>query len=183
MKKIIALLSLPLIFILISCSQKSNAKYLKSPLSSNESIGVIIDCPNDVKNVVLTKFLEKGFSVKAINASDLYTLDQVFDISDYNRLAYSNSDILSNQQIENNIYKMHIYQFELNKAEVLADLKNKWRVNYLIILDLKDWEDISWGRAVNLSTMDLVWVENYATRYSDNLEDVVAYMINSVTGK
>lgn len=183
MKKIFSLFTLFLIVIVLGCSQKTSTKFLKAPLSVNSRIGVIIDCPNDIKNIVLTKFLKKGYQVKAINASDLYTISDVFDVEDYQKLAYSNSDILGNQQLSDNVYKMHIYQFELNKAETLTEIRKNWGIDYMIILDLKDWKEISWARAVNLTNMELIWVENYPTKYTDELNEVLDHFVNSITGK
>ncbi|MBN1500471.1 MAG: hypothetical protein JW982_09955 [Spirochaetes bacterium] len=165
------------------CSTPQGVKYLKNPVSARSSIAVIIDCPNDIKNVVMAEFLKKGYNVKAVNASDMYTLSDVFDINDYSRLAYRNSEILSGQKLYENVYKMHIYNFESNKADMLNEMKNKWQVNYLILLELSDWKKISWARAIDLNSMELIWVENYPTKYKDTLDDVVTYFISSMSAK
>ncbi len=180
MKKIIILFT---VAALSFCSTQQGVKYLKAPVPSRASVAVIIDCPNDIKNVVMAEFLKKGFNVKAVNASDIYTLGEVFDISDYKKLAYRNSEILSGQKLYENVYKMHIYNFESNKADMLNEMKTKWQVNYLVLLELSDWKKLSWARAIDLNSMELVWVENYPTKYKDSLTDVVTYFIDSMSVK
>jgi hypothetical protein len=120
----------------------------------------------------------------AINASDFYSLKDVFDIKDMKKVSYkskSRDSIISMERTINNIYKLHIYNFEANKAEILNELKTKWRVQYLILLDLKDWQDISWGRAINLNTYQLIWVENYPTSEIDNIETLTEHFIQSMS--
>jgi hypothetical protein len=63
---------------------------------------------------------------------------------------------------------------------MLDEIKKKWGVSYLIILDLKDWQSVSWGRAIDLNTLELMWVENYPTRYTDNVETILDYFIESM---
>jgi hypothetical protein len=75
-----------------------------------------------------------------------------------------------------------VYNFEVNKIEILKEMKVKWDINYLIILDLKDWKNVCWGRAIDLNTYELVWVENYPTKYSDNVETIIGHFISSITG-
>jgi hypothetical protein len=184
-KKIfLCFLILPFIF---SCSTKKSIKFSKTNISSGSSIAVIIDCPNNAKNVVLTEFMKKKFRVKAINASDLYTLQDIYDIKDFKHVAYKSSlkdvqSLMSMEKTYDNLYKLHVYNFEANKAEILKEMKVKWDINYLIILDLKDWQNVSWGRAIDLSNYELVWVENYATKYNDNIETIIGHFIDSITG-
>lgn len=181
MKKSIFIISLVVLFSLFtSCSTPKGVKYLKNPIGPNNNIGIIINCPNDIQNFVLAEYLKRGYEVKAINASDIYTISDVFDVKDYRRLAYKNSEILSNQKLSDNVYKMHIYNFELNKAQTLTQIKNTWNINYLIILDLKDWKSLSWARAINLNSMSVIWVENYPTKYKDSLEDVIIHFADSM---
>ncbi len=174
-------------FIFSSCASKRPVMYSKIKMSSNSSIAVIIDCPNNAKNVVLTEFMKKRFKVKAINASDLYTLSDVYDIKDFKKVANKSSlrdieALMSMEKTYDNLYKLHVYNFEVNKAEILKEMRDKWDVNYLIILDLKDWEKVSWGRAIDLNTYELVWIENYPTKYNDNVETIVSHFISSITG-
>lgn len=175
------------VFILFSCSAKKEVSYSKIKVSSNSNIAVIIDCPNNAKNVVLTEFMKKRFRVKAINASDLYSLSDIYDIKDFKKVAYESSlrdieALMSMEKTYDNLYKLHVYNFEVNKAEILKEMRDKWDVSYLIILDLKDWENVSWGRAIDLKTYELVWVENYPTKYNDNVETIISHFISSITG-
>lgn len=175
------------IFILGGCSAKKSVKYSKTTISPNSGIAVIIDCPNNAKNVVLTEFMKKKFRVKAINASDLYSLNDIYDIKDFKHVSYKSSlkdmqALLSMEKTYDNLYKLHVYNFEINKAEILKEMKQKWDVTYLIILDLKDWKNVSWGRAIDLTTYEVVWVENYPTTYSDNVETIIEHFIKSITG-
>jgi hypothetical protein len=176
-----------IILFLFDCASKKSVKFSKTNISNTSSIAVIIDCPNNAKNVVLTEFMKKKFRVKAINASDLYTLHDVYDIKDFKYIAYKSSlkdvqALMSMEKTYDNLYKLHVYNFEANKAEILKEMKIKWDINYLIVLDLKDWQNVSWGRAIDLSNYELVWVENYATKYNDNVETIIDHFIGSITG-
>ncbi len=176
-----------ILLFLFSCATKKSVKFSKVNISSSSTIAVIIDCPNNAKNVVLTQFMKKKFKVKAVNASDLYSLRDIYDIRDFKHVSYKSSlkdvqSLMSMEKTYDNLYKLHVYNFEANKAEILKEMKNKWDINYLIILDLKDWQSISWGRAIDLNTYELVWIENYATKYNDNVETIINHFISSITG-
>ena len=171
-----------------SCAAKKNVKFNKRPLPRGASIAVIIDAKSNLKNVVLVKFLARGFNVKAINASDLYSMGDVFDIKDMKKLSQnlsgSNRDaLLAMERSYNNIYKLHFYNYEVHKAEILSQMREKWKVRYLVILDLKNWEEVSWGRLIDLKSYEILWIENYPTTYDDTLETVMDHFIASMTGK
>ena len=189
LKKTAALAVLAAFMTALSCSSaKKSVKYSKKNLPSSSSIAVIVDSKNNLKNAILAKFMSKGFSVKALNASDLYQYSDIFDIKDLKKLSYSASaseagSLLAMQKSYDNIYKLHFYNFEINKAELLGEMKDKWGVDYLIILDLKDWENVSWGRVVDLRSYEIVWLENYPTKYSDDIDSVMDHFITSMTGK
>ncbi len=181
-KIIIIILGLAILF-QASCSTKKGVRYSKKSLPRKSSIAVIIDSPNNIKNVVLSKFLSKGYNVKAVNASDFYSISEIFDIKDLKKMSY-NSDgsgsLVSLEKTYNNIYKLHLYNFEANKAELLAEIKDKWNVDYLIILMLKDWGEMSWGRAIDLNSLEVIWIENYPTSFNDDLKTLVDHFIRSM---
>lgn len=184
--KIMTILLIITALITTSCSSKKAVKFQSSPLPAKANIAVIIDSPNNIKNVVLAKFLDKGFDVKALNAADMYTMNEIFDIKDLKKLSYTASadnSLLSMEKTYNNIYKLHVYNFEINKAELLSEIKTKWNVNYIVILDLKDWRSVSWGRIIDLKTYEITWLENYPTKYTDNLETILDHFIVSMTTK
>ena len=185
-RKILFFFLIITMFTFLHCSTKKSVKYSKTNISTNSTLAVIIDCPNNAKNVVLTEFMKKKFRIKAVNASDLYVLSDIYDIKDFKYAGYKSSlkdtGLLSMEKTYDNLYKLHIYNFEVNKIEILKEMRLKWDINYLIILDLKDWENVSWGRAIDLNTFELVWVENYPTKYSDNVETIIDHFINSITG-
>jgi len=186
MKFMLKILSILLLSsILFSCSTKKGLVYSSSRVSTSSRIAVVIDSPNNIKNAVLISFMKKGFRVKAFNSSDLYTQREVFDISDLKRISYDidNDNLPTLEKTYDNAYKLHIYNFELNKAEYLNEIARKWKVDYLVLLDLHEWESVSWARVINLTTMDLVYIENYPTKYTDNLESVVNHFIRNITGK
>ncbi len=170
---------------LISCSSKKGLIYSSGKLSSNSKIAVIIDSPNNIKNAVLVSFLKQGFKVKGVNSSDLYTMKDVYDISDVKKLSYniSEENISTVQKSYDNIYKLHVYNFELSKAEVLKQIRTEWDVEYLVLLDLKEWEKVSWARVINLKTFEIDFIENYPTAYGDNIETISDHFIKNITGK
>jgi hypothetical protein len=166
-----------------SCGSAGPVKYLARPIPANSGVAVIIDAPNKLKNVVMARFLQRGFTVKAINASDFYSMNDVFDIRDFKKVSYIGQDenFLSLEKTYNNLFKMHFYNYEVNKAEVLAEMRNKWNVQYLILLDVKGVGG-GWGRAIDLRTNDLVWIENFGAGSGDTGK-LVDRMIDSMTGK
>jgi len=184
--KKILIISLLCVFIAAACSTKKSVKYRKKRISPQSSIAVIINYPDNLKNVVMIKFMKKGFNVKAVNASDFYSIEDVFDIKDLHKMAYNTSSADSLAAMEktyNNIYKLHIYNFEINKAKILSEMRDKWGVDYLVLLDLQDWENTSWGRLIDLRSNEILWIENYSTKYKDNIESITDYFITSMTGR
>jgi hypothetical protein len=167
---------------LLSCTK--NLRYATRTVPRGAGVAIIIDAKNKVKNVVLARFMASGYTVKAINASDFYSMNEVFDIRDFKKMSYIGQDnFLSLEKTFNNLYKMHFYNFEVNKAEILADMKNKWNVQYLIILSIKDWQGTSWGRAIDLRTNEIIWIENKRTGLADNIEKIVNHFIKSMGGR
>jgi hypothetical protein len=112
-------------------------------------------------------------------------MKDVYDISDLKKLSYNLDDqnVSTVEKTYDNIYKLHIYNFELNKAEFLKQIRTEWDVEYIILIDLKEWEKVSWARAINLRTYEIDFVENYPTKYNDSVETIIAHFINSITGK
>ncbi len=182
--KTIVILILTSVFIL-SCSTKKSLMYSSGKLSTGSKIAVIIDSQNNIKNAVLITFLKQGYRVKAFNSSDLYTLKDVYDIADLKKISYNMSDdtVSTVQKTYDNIYKLHIYNFELSKAEYLKQIRTEWDVEYLILLDLKAWEKVSWARIINLKTFEIDFVENYPTAYNDNIETITEHFIKNFSGK
>jgi hypothetical protein len=170
-----------------SCSGKRGIQVTTQKIAPNSSIAVIVDHPNNIKNVIVAKFMSKRFRVKAFNVSDLYSLKDVFDIRDFKKVSFNTSlkddnSLLSMEKSYDNIYKLHVYNFEINKAQLLSEMKEKWKVRYLVLLDLKDWEEVSWGRVIDLYTYEVIWIENYPARFGDTVETIVDHFIRSMSG-
>ncbi len=181
--KLVGIIIFSLLF--ASCSAKKGLIHSSSRIPAGSKVAVIIDYPNNLKNVVLVSFLKQGFRVKALNASDLYTMKDVYDISDLKKLSYNidEQNVSTLEKTYDNIYKLHVYNFELNKAEFLKQIRTEWDVDYLILLDLKEWEKVSWARVINLRNLEVEFVENYPTAYTDNIESIVNHFIANITGK
>jgi hypothetical protein len=191
MKKCVLLL-LALAFTACSfADRRASSSYTVRPIPSGSSIGIVIDAPNAMKNIVLMRFMAKGYAIKAINANDIYTLSDYFGIKDFKYLAYKeklpvvsadeDQPITSAQKSFDSIFKLNIYNYELSKAETLRVIREKWDVRYLVILEMSDWETFSWGRAIDLSTMDVIWVNNYKTAFNDSPESLADHFIASVS--
>ncbi|MGQ9844439.1 MAG: hypothetical protein ACUVRK_12875, partial [Spirochaetota bacterium] len=169
----------------LSCATKKGVVARKSSIAPGSRVVVIANHTNNIKNVILSRFMNKNYSVKAFNASDLYTIEDVYDIKDYKKVAYieplkANESMVSFEKAVENIYKLHIYNYELSKAEALSDMRAKYGAQYLILMELKDWQKVSWARAIDLTNMEVVWVENYPAQYNDTLETVVDHFIASM---
>ncbi len=184
MKKIFSILLIVYISFL-SCAAKKGVVARKIAITPGSKIVVIANHTNNIKNVIIARFMNKNYSVKAFNASDLYTIEDVYDVKDFKKVAYmqplQNDTMLSFEKAVENIYKLHIYNYELSKAEALSDMRTKYGTQYLILMELKDWQKVSWARAVDLTNMEVVWVENYPARYKDTLETVVDHFIASMS--
>ncbi len=183
--KKLAIMILALSIAVTSCSSKKGVLYSNAKIPSRSKIAVIIDSPNNLKNVVLVSFMKKGYQVKAFNASDLYTFNDVYDISDLKKLSYdlAGDTVPTVEKTYENMYKLHVYNFELNKAEFLKQIRTEWDVDYLILLDLKDWEKVSWARVINLKTFEIDYIENYPTGYTDNIETITNHFITGISGR
>jgi hypothetical protein len=192
MKKILiaAFVSAAIIATAGGCAAKKSSKFVRQGIPKGSSIGVIVDSKNNIKNAIFTRFLEKGFKVKAVNASDLYTLGDHFSIADFKYLAYLSAEsgqdggqdtLSSTQKSYDSLYKLHVYNYEANKAEILTDMKTKWGLRYLIILDLRDWQNTSWMRTIDLESYDIIAVENYPTRFTDNIDSVIDHFIDTAS--
>lgn len=167
----------------ISCMGAKSVRFLARPIPVNAGIAIIIDAPNKVKNVVMARFLEKGFDVKAINASDFYSMNDVFDIRDFKKVSYigQDGDFLSLEKTYNSLYKMHFYNYEINKLEMFGEMRNKWNIQYLVLLSLHD-RGGAWGRAIDLRTNDIVWIDNRGISFGAGT-GLIDSFIDSMTGK
>ncbi len=164
------------------CASKKSVAVVKQKIAPASSVIVIVDCPTNVQNVIYSKFMSRDLKVKAFNASDIYTAQDVFDITDFKKVAYKTTlnDInllFSMQKTYDNLYKLHVYNYELSKAETLGQMKDKWGARYLVLLEFKDWERVSWARVIDLATFELVGVINYSTQYRDTLETVIEHFV------
>ena len=191
MKK--AVISAIILFTASCTSTQKGGSFVQRTVPAGSSIGVIVDGSNPMKNMITMRFMAKGYNVKAINANDIYTMKDYFNISDFKYLAYNeqlpvvgeNGDqpITSAQKSFDSIFKLHVYNYELNKAETLRSIRDRWDVRYLIILEMADWEKYSWGRAIDLSTMDIIWVQNHPTSYNDTAEAITDKFISVLSGR
>lgn len=183
--KICAILVLAFTIAFASCSAKKGVLHSNARIPASSKIGVIIDSPNNLKNVILVAFMKKGYQVKAVNASDLYTFKDVYDVSDLKKLSYdiSGDTVPTVEKTYENMYKLHVYNFELNKAQFLKQIRDEWDVEYLVVLDYKDWEKVSWARVINLRTFEIDFIENYPTGYTDNIETITNHFITGISGK
>ena len=160
-----------LLLLTFSCaSSNNNSKYAKRHLPAGSNIALIIDAPESAKNIIITKFMTAGFAVKSINLTELN----------------QNKKNVKDTPISNNTgaaLKMDIYMLEAGKAEAIAEMKDKLGVNYLVVMELNDWEKTSWARVIDLRNNELIWLENYTTNYKDNVSSLTDYFIAGMTGR
>ncbi len=185
-KNIILITVIP--FFMLSCSTKKGLIHTSAKLPSQAKVGIVIDSPNNLKNAVLVTFMNEGFRVKAFNASDLYSMEDIYDIKDMKKISYKikdkkASEVSAFEKAYDNIYKLHFYNYELNKASTLQQIRSNWDVDFLIVLDLKDWENISWARVINLRTLDIEFIENYPTKYNDNIETIITHFAKNIISR
>ncbi len=163
-----------------SCAPKKMVKYTERPVPKNSNIAVIIDYNNNIKNVVISKFLSLGYRISAFNAADL------FDMKDYRDIKTVKSLNIYNFPLDksfSNIYKMNVYNYELSKAEVLTELSKRYGVQYVMLLELRDWQSVSWARVIDVGNYNVIYIENYTTKYTDNIESVIDHFAQGMSGK
>ncbi len=120
-------------------------------LSRDHSVAVVIDSSNAIKNVVVTRFMRQGFKVAAVNLADYYSMKDMYDIRDYKKVSFIASEgenagaSKTLDRALDNLHKLHFYNYEISKIQSMKEIREKTGVRYLVLLDLKNWEDVSWG--------------------------------------
>ena len=162
-----------------SCSAGQSIKFSKRPVQNNSKIAVLIDADSTMKNSVLQKLKSSGFRVH--DAEGIFAkLDTEREKNKFIRLESSNLPV--SKRTVNNLFKMLVYKTEIQKAEKLGEMRNKFDVQYLVLMTFSDWENTSWARAIDLRSNELIWVDNHPTGPGDNVETVTEYFISSMTG-
>ena len=165
----------------VSCAGRP-IRFLERALPANSSVAILIDAPDKVRNLVLARFRSRGFAAKAVTPADFHPEDDMLDIRDLRKASSGGRDenFLPLEKSYHKMYKLYFYNNELGKAEYLAGMKKRLNVQYLILLELKPAAGVSWGRAIDLRTNDLIWLDN---RPGGGPEETVDGFIDSMTGK
>ncbi len=191
MKRILVILNILFSVLIMSHCRSSQERYfIRNVIAPNTAVAVIIEGENDVKNTVLVEFLNAGYNVKAINASDFYRVEDIFEVKDLKKTQFV-TNVLDKKSAEGtaavadkffeNLYKLHLYNFEAAKAEILTEIKKKYKVDYVILLAMKEWDKgYCWARAIHIDTFDLVYVHNYPAKRADNVQSIVKHFITVI---
>lgn len=173
--------------LLVQCRSYQGAYHIKQAISEGSKVAVLIEGNNEMKNAVFLEFMNAGYDVKAVNAADFYTTDDVYDIKTLKTKTLSTDaddedaakrDAAFADKAFNNIYKLHLYNFENFKAEALDDMRKNWGSDYLILLSMTRWDEgYSWARAIDLRNKNLIYVHNYTTGKSDTYQTITRNMI------
>jgi hypothetical protein len=173
---------------LLSCRSTQERFVITERIPRGSNIAVLVEGGNDIKNVVFMEFMNAGYAVKAFNATDFYAVDDVIDVKDLKKQAFvaniydpknpQRSAVVS-EKIFENIYKLHIFNFENLKAEMLQNLQRKLGIRYVVILSFAHWDaGYSWARVIKLDNMEVVYVHNYPTHRKDSYQTVSNKMIS-----
>ncbi|MBN8222167.1 MAG: hypothetical protein J0L53_14680 [Spirochaetes bacterium] len=172
------------------CRSGRNTYAIKEAIPKSSNVAILIEGENDLKNAVFTEFMNAGYAVKAFNATDFYTTDDVLDVKALKKTAFvtnlfdpknSQRQVAVADKVFENIYKLHLFNFENLKAEMLQSLRTKMGVRYVILLSLTRWDTgYAWARAIKLDNMELVYVQNYSATRKDDLKSVVGQMIETM---
>lgn len=186
MKRILFVLGAALI--LTACRSTRNNYVIKEAIPKSSNIAVLIEGENDLKNAVFMEFMRGGYEVKAFNATDFYTTDDVLDVKSLKKTAFvtnlfdpknSQRQVAVADKVFENIYKLHLFNFENLKAEMLQSLQKRLGIRYVILLSLSRWDaGYTWARAIKLDNMQLVFVQNLNVSRKDDVKSVVASMID-----
>ncbi|MBV6492403.1 MAG: hypothetical protein LDLANPLL_00396 [Turneriella sp.] len=176
--------------LVFGCKSVQKSYTIKEVIPANSSIALLVEGENDYKNAVFMEFMKAGYSVKAFNATDFYTTDDVLDVRSLKKTAFiqnifnprnSQRQVAVADKVFENIYKLHIFNFENLKIEMLQSLRTKLNARYVVLLSLKNWgQGYSWVRAIRLDNMELVYVENYQASRKDDLKSVVEKIIETM---
>jgi hypothetical protein len=147
----------------LSCAGKKAVRYSKQKIAPGAGVVIVVDCPTNIQNVVLARFMAKDFRVKAFNASDVYAMRDVYDIRDFKKIAQESSlndqgSLFTAQKAHDNLYKLTIYNYEMQKAETLGEMKDRYNVA-ISILSSSTMGARELGRAIDLTSYELVWVK------------------------
>lgn len=174
----------------VGCRSARNNYAIKEAIPKNSHVAILIEGENDLKNAVFMEFMKGGYDVKAFNATDFYTTDDVLDVKALKKTAFvtnlfdpknSQRQVAVADKVFENIYKLHLFNFENLKAEMLQALRTKMGVRYVILMSLTRWDTgYTWARAIKLDNMELVYVQNYSAARKDDLKSVVSQMIETM---
>jgi hypothetical protein len=176
-----------IIALLAGCRSAVNNYVIKEAIPRNSSVAVLVEGENDFKNAVFMEFMRAGYDVKAFNATDFYTTDDVLDVRSLKKTAFvtnlfdpknSQRQVAVADKVFENIYKLHIFNFENLKLEMLQALQKKLGIRYVILLSLVRWDaGYTWARVIKLDNMQLVYVQNYKASRKDDLKSVLGNII------
>ena len=74
--------------VLTACRSTRNNYVIREAIPKNSNIAVLIEGENDLKNAVFMEFMRGGYEVKAFNATDFYTTDDVLDVKSLKKTAF-----------------------------------------------------------------------------------------------
>ncbi len=178
------------IFATGACRSTRNNYVIKESIPKNSNIAILVEGENDFKNAVFMEFMRGGYEVKAFNATDFYTTDDVLDVKSLKKTAFVTNlfdpknpqrQVAVADKVFENIYKLHIFNFENLKIEMLQGLQKKLGVRYVVLLSLAKWDaGYTWARAIKLDNMQLVYVQNYSVGRKDDLKSVIGSMIDTM---
>jgi len=172
---------------LLGCRSAQEKYNIREAVPKGSNVAILVEGSNDIKNAVFMEFMKAGYTVKAFNASDFYSVDDTLDVKDLKKNAFVTNlfdpknpqrSVAVAEKVFENIYKLHIFNFENLKAEMLQSLQKKLGIKYVILLSFSNWDSgYSWGRAIKIDTMDVVYVHNYTTARADTYQSVANRMI------
>lgn len=170
-----------------ACRSSRNNYVIREAIPKSSNIAVLVEGENDLKNAVFMEFMRGGYEVKAFNATDFYTTDDVLDVKSLKKTAFvtnlfdpknSQRQVAVADKVFENIYKLHIFNFENLKVEMLQSLQKRMGIRYVILLSLSRWDaGYTWARAIKLDNMQLVFVQNFHVSRKDDVKSVVASMV------
>ena len=172
-----------------ACQTQKEAYYIKSPIPKQVRLAVLIKGKNEIKNAAYIEFLNAGYNLQGLNASDFYTIADVFDIKSYKKsvkaAALRKKDTKFTATLLDrafdSIYKLHIYNFENSKADYIREMAKRWQIDYIVLISMKDWKKgYSWIRAINVNTLELTYVHNYRAGHSDSYQSILKRMIDTM---
>jgi hypothetical protein len=165
--------------LILSCSssQKENDKnyYIKEKISGRSTLAIVVQKENSFENAILLEFLNAGYKVKAINANEFNSPDDLYDdasLAELDEVPFTKASAIASQ--------LNFYKHEVSKIEAIKRLE-KNGIDYIVLIELTEWKNgYSWVRAIDTAEQELIYLHNFKLGKNDTVQTVIPRIISQM---